>query len=500
MFSSLAIATLALASGAAQAQTITVAGYQAKTATAIDYAEKDLIQKTLEDIMGNEECDTFDDGKAYYNGAGSYLQTIPTYTGTISAEYNEYIQWAGGEPNFHKIWVDGAFDKTIVAEGEMTADFTNGTAFPRDPFGSGQCVGFEECVKKASSYVYGFIEVVQLMQAAIDSAEGGCNFQKNGCEDALEFWDGAAATYVGSIEGPQGSKATDSSGGRKYGKALYALADKRCRNFVQCGPARNEGNNKFRTAPINTRILSYFSGGQMAATNGDYALMADYKKLISAKTVVPWIQGTLRYAWRLSSERARAGNSTTSSVDAVNKNGAVITDPDLPDPASAIVDTEYSELDKEVGEAITFGLGAIPKLWACSTKAAKAVWPELAVGGGIAGDKPVNFQLVKTAFECNYKCLLTSCKEVGSLYDGKDKQGKVDSNKNQSDKFIDNNVDIRNGAKTCKDLDFGTDPKGYSTCKKTKKSIRNKGRCKSLIGSPGINKRDLLDYFAQEQP
>merc|ERR1712177_89699 len=101
------------------------------------------------------------------------------------------------------------------------------------------------------------------------------------------------------------------------------------------------------------------------------------------------------------------------------------TDPDLPDPASAIVDTEYSELDKE---------------------------------------------------------------------------GKVDSNKNQSDKFIDNNVDIRNGAKTCKDLDFGTDPKGYSTCKKTKKSIRSKGRCKALIGSPGIQKRDLLDYFQLSQP
>jgi len=499
MFSSLAIATVALASGVAQAQPPLIAGYQAKTDITALYLDKDQIQEELENIMGDEECNSFDAGKVYYNGAGSYLQTIPTYTGTISAEYNEYIQWAGGEQDFHKIWVDGAFDKTVVSEGEMTADFTNGTAFPRDPFGSGQCVGFEECVKKASSYVYNFIEVVQLMQAAIDSAEGGCNFQKNGCTDALEFWDGAAVTYVGSLEGVAG-KETDSSGGRSYGKALYALADKRCRNFVQCGPARNEGNNKFRVAPINTRILSYFAAGQMAATNGDYALMEDYKKLISAKTVVPWIQGTLRYAWRLSSERARAGNSTTSTVDAVNKNGVVINDPDIPSVASAIVDTEYSELDKEVGEAITFGLGAIPKLWACSDKAAKAVWPELAVGGGVAGDKPVNFQLVKTAFECNYKCLLTSCKEVGSLYDGKDKQGKVDSSKNQSDKFIDNNVDIRNGAKTCKDLDFGTDPKGYATCKKTKKKIRNKGRCKSLTGSPGITKRDLLDYFAQATP
>merc|ERR1711937_1042857 len=454
--------------------------------------------------MGDEECNSFDNGKAFYNGVGGqYLRSIPTYGNgngeVISDEFNEYIKWAGNAANFHNIWVDGAFDRVSVSQGEMIGDFTNGTAFPYDPFGSGQCVGFEECVKKTSSYVYGFIEVVQLMQAAIEEAKGGCVFHKNECDRALKFWDGAVAIYVGSLEGDKG-KEEDSSGDRSYGKTLYSLADKRCRNYVQCGPKRNEGNNKFKVAPINTKILSYFAAGQMACTNGDYALMEDYKKLISAKTIVPWIQGTLRYAWRLSSERVRIADSTTPNVDAVNKNGNVIPDPDLPDPASAIVDTEYSELDKEVGEAITFALGAVPKLWACSTKAAAKVWPELQVGGGIAGKGPVNFQLVKLAFECNYKCLLTSCKEVGSLYDGKDKDGKVDSNLDQTDKFIDNNVDIRNGAKTCKDADFGTDPKGYATCRKTKKSIRSKGRCKALIGSPGIQKRDLLDYFQLSQP
>merc|ERR1711937_916162 len=244
-----------------------------------------------------------------------------------------------------------------------------------------------------------------------------------------------------------------------------------------CGPKRNEGNNKFRVAPINTKILSHFAAGQMACTNGDYALMEDYKKLISAKTVVPWIQGTPRYAWRLSSERVRIGDSTTPGVDAVNKNGNVISDPDLPDPASAIVDTEYSELDKEVGEAAAFAVGSVGKLWACSKKAGELVWPQVEPGV-IAGRQPVNYQLVKTAFECNYKCLLTSCTEMGSLRDG--------------------DPQIRNGAKTCADKDLGTNPVGYKKCTKSKAPFKNK--CKPYTGKPGIKKRDKLEYFAEELP
>jgi len=488
MFSRLVVLALALAT--AQAQTLTpglIGGYHA--VTEVDsYLERDLEQKALEDIMADEECDSFSAGKTFYNtNTGSYLRSIPTEPLPQSAEYKEYVKWAGGSKNFHKQWVTAAFNKGDVAEDNMVADF--GAAFPNDSFQSGECVGFEESVKKATSYVFNFIETVQLMEAAIKKAKGGCINQQDDCEEALKFWDAAVAIYVGSLEGEKGRSQTG-------GKSNYALSNKRCRNFKNCGPERDEGSSKDRISPINTQVLAYFSAGQHATYAGDWALMTDYKKLISAKMVVPWIQGTLRYSHRLSAERSRLNDKTFSNTNPLDANGIEVADPDLTPTASAVIDVDYSILDKEVGEAGAFALGAVPKLWACSKKAAEAVWPQVAPGQGRAGVAPVNFQLVKLAFECNYKCLLTSCTEVGSLYDGADNDGAI--NPGDSADTIDNKVDIRNGAKQCNDKQFGTDPKGYSKCKRPNGVVNAK--CDLLKGNPGIPKRDKLEYFKKTLP
>jgi len=488
------LVVLALATATAQAQVLTpgsIAGYHA--VTEVDsYLERDLVQKAFELVMGDQSCPAIDDGKAFYNGSGGdYLRSIPTYGNNNneiqSAEYKEYIKWAGNNPNsedFHNQWVDAAFDKTTVSKGEMVADF--GTAFPNDSFQSGECVGFQESIKKATSYVYNFIETVQLMEASIQSAKGGCIDQQVDCDTALQFWDASVAIFVGSLEGEKGRSGAN-------GKSHYALGNKRCRNYKNCGAEREEGASKDRISPINTQILAYFSAGQHAAFAGDWRLMQDYQKLISAKMAVPWIQGTLRYAWKLSAERTRLGDALTSGIDPLDKQSKEENvDPDLVSPAVAVVDVDYSVLDKEVGEAGAFALGAVPKLWACSKKAAGYVWPQVAPGQGRAGVAPVNYQLVKLAFECNYKCLLTSCEEVGSLYDGVDKDGLIIPG--DSDDTKDDKVDIRNGGKTCKDSDFGTDPAGYSKCKKLKGNIK-KGKCKLLFGSPGVGGRDKGEYF-----
>lgn len=462
--------------------------------------------------MADEECNSFQAGRTYYNQGGAYLKTIPTYGlgqgETESAEFKEYTKWANNKDDFHLKWVRKAFDKDPLPSGygQLSlpgAGFENNVVFPRDFNTDGECVGFEECVKKVTSYVYNFIEVVQLLQGAIEGAKDGCVYIQDGCEDVVRFWDGAAAIYVGSLEGPLGQNFA--------GKSNYALANKRCRNFKQCGPARDEGASKKRTAPINTKIMGYFAAGQQAAIAGDYALMEDYKKLISAKMVVPWIQGTLRYANRLSPERTRANLKTTSNTDPVDNQGNVkpfSDDPDLKDPLlngyinPGAATEDYSTFDKEVGEAAAFALGAIPKLWACSKDAAELAWPQVAPGAGVAGFAPVNFQLVKLAFECNYKCLFTSCTEVGSLYDGDDNDNTPippGLTEDEENAFIDDNVDIRPGAKTCNDAQFGYDPKGYATCKKIKKNIRN-GKCKFLSKRPGVAKRNKPEYFATELP
>jgi len=488
MFKNIVFMALASAS-AVEAQTGFMAGLYLRT-DVDDYKFKDLVQKELEDIMGDEECDSFELGRKFYfklgansnpswladfPDGGQYLASIPTWGlgngETKSASFNEYTAFAGKNNAFHKQWTNAAFGKKPYASGSLVADFTNATAFPFDPFGAGQCVGFEEVVKKVTGYVYNFIEISQLQERAIEEAKDGCIAQQNGCQTAMEYWEGAAALYIGSLEGEEGNEGL-SAGERSYGKTNYALADKRCRNFKTCGPTRDRDDSKFLTAPVNTKILSFFAGGTQAAFAGDYALMRDYQKMISAKMAVPWIQGTYRYAWRLSSERARISGSINSPTSDPQD-----PDTDLPDPTLAVPDTEYSQLDKEAGEAAAFAVGSVPKLWACSKKAAGFVWPQLQPGV-IAGRAPVNFQLVKTAFECNYKCLMTSCDEIGSLYDG--------------------DAVIRNGAKTCNDVKLGTSPAGYKKCSKSKAPF--KAKCKPYVGKPGIKKRDKPEFFAEELP
>jgi len=488
MFNNIAFLALTTAS-AVEAQTGFMAGLYLRT-DVDSYKVKDLVQKQLEDIMGDEECDSFELGRKFYfklgtgsnpdwladfPDGGKYLGSIPTYglgTGESKpAAFNEYTAWAGKNNNFHKQWVNAAFTKKNYESGSMKADFTNGTAFPNDPFGSGQCVGFEESVKKVTSYTYNFIEIAALQEQAIEEAKAGCIAQQTGCQTAMEYWEGAAAIYIGSLEGEEGNEVDD-SGSRAYGKSNYALADKRCRNFKTCGPTRDSDASKFYTAPTNTKILSFFAAGTQAAFAGDYALMRDYQKQISSKMAVPYIQGTYRYAWRMSSERSRiSGSANSPTTDPRDE------DTDLIDPDDAVADDDYSELDKEVGEGAAFAVAAVPKLWACSKKAAGFVWPQLQPGV-IAGRAPVNFQLIKTAFECNYKCLNTYCEEIGSLWDGDD--------------------EIRNGAKACNDAKLGTSPAGYKKCQKSKAPY--KAKCKPYVGKAGIKKRDKPEFFAETLP
>jgi len=308
-----------------------------------------------------------------------------------------------------------------------------GDAFPTNTAGSGDCVGFEEVLKKGLSYGAQVAELLQLGQQARDEAENGCRYQRDGCELAIAAWDAAAAVYVGSLEGADGNNSPSGS----YGKAPYALADKRCRNFKNCGPDLNEFT-KDVTSNINTKILSLFSAGSHAAWNGDYKQLDKYIRLISNKSAVPLIQGTLRYYYRLSDEEFGAGT--------------------------------FSTLDKEVGEGGAFIFGVLPKLWACSSRGVKKAELQSKIGGGIAGVSAVNFQDIKLAFECNYRCLGITCEEVGELYDDDDA------------------ADPKPGAEKCDDEDNGSD----TTCAKPNKDTKSK--CKLFTGKPGVKNRDKLRF------
>jgi len=427
---------LALASSVAAENSI-IAGYLARS-DATAHLEIDLIQKELEDLIGSETCTDFDKLEDFYNGItgtnkGAYFSTIPTYglgagenLAVVTKEYTKYYN----KDDFHDEWVRKAIANKSTKFKKGNADFNAAfsTAIP------GDCVGSEEVVKKGLSYTSTLYEAFQLAQKAIDLVVDGCIQQADAsCTDAVEAWDSSVAIYVGSLEGEDGTNVLDSKGKGSYGKAPYALADKRCANYKNCGP-NHDLDTKDETSPINMQILALYAAGSQAAYNGNSGLMKYYLRLISNKAAVPLIQGTFRYYWRLS---------------------------------------QGSVSDKEVGEGGAFAFGALPKLWACSTKAEKRAFPEMKIGGGIAGSSTgpgVNIDIIRLAFQCNYRCLGITCKDVGALYDG----------------------DATPRIPACDDDDNGS----INVCDKPKKNVRT--ACKDFIKKPGIGGRDKLKFSLAE--
>lgn len=444
------IAVLAM-SCSARATFPMIAGYEPRT-NITDYLEKDLIQKSFEYIMESEECDAFDRGREFWENTrdpnqGGYLHSIPTYGKnpgeTISDEWREYIEYFD-DIQFHIQWVQKAFQRgKTTYKPRGNADWkkafggkgNEGNDLGTGPIFDGQCAAYEENVKKATSYVFNFIESMQLMQKAIDlvSSESPCVAQIDGCEDAIRLWDASVAIFVGSLEGTDGDNRSTGS----YGKSLYALGDKRCKNYAVCGPNRDSAD-KDQPASVNIAILAFYRAGSQATYAGDVALMKRYKRAISAKAAIPFIQGTLRYSWR----RSLQGVPEFQPM--------------------------FSTRDKDVAEGAAFALGAIPKLWACSSKASTYAEIETKIGGST---QEINFMNVKLAFECNYRCLGISCAEVGS--------------------FLERETSPLPGAAACDDRENGSSEDFVCNRPNYARILK----CRRFTGKPGIEGRSNRDYF-----
>jgi len=271
------------------------------------------------------------------------------------------------------------------------------------------------------------------MQQAIDLVEGGCVFS-DGCSDAVQAWDAAAAVMVGAREGTDGNNSASGS----YGKSVYGLADKRCPQYGTCGP--NGGIDKSKPATINSKILAYFAEGQQATYAGIVSQMKEAKRSISEKSSVPFLQGTLRYAWK---------QSTANSGGDVS--------------------------DKTVGEGAAFSVGVTAKLWACSTKGYNKAFRQMQVGGNFSGKRTIDFNAVKLAFECNYRCMGVTCAEVGDFIDG----NPIDSPK----------------VRTCNDDENGSSAGLAKGCKRGTNKARRQV-CRKFTGRPGIEGRDDFGYIA----
>jgi len=443
------IITILVTAYPARATSGYIAGYESET-DVDTYLGRDLIQEEFEMIMENETCAALDAGNSYWldntssNSMGGYYRSLPTwgqfFPQGISNEWNELIKYYKDD-DYQVLWVKKALNrKRTTYNSRGNADWGEGFG-PEFSEGKnlegndGQCVGYEESVKKATAYTFTYIESVQLMEKAIDKVnDEGCIYNNDTCPDALEAWDASVAIFTGSLEGTDGNNCV----GGCYGYSLYALGDIMCPLFRTCGPNGNSFD-KDSVSDVNEFLMQVYAAGRIATKSGDLILMRRYQRYIGAKMITPFVQGVLLHAYRLSDE------------------GGVGT---------------YSDYDKEVAMAATYAMTATAKLWAVSKKGAKKVEDQLQIGIGVAGTAAINYIDIKLAFECNYRYLGLSCQEVGSVYDG-------------------GTSILPGGGLWCNDVQNGS-AKDFD-CRKPQKARRR--LCKSYTGKAGIDKRDKTSYF-----
>jgi len=369
---------------------------------------RDSFEKKLEDIMKDESCESLELGKEYYNGEGAvYFDSIPHYTDNNSVEYDLYLDYYG--PNFLRKWVNAAFagGKTNLRKNRFSANYAKlpGNLETGKDKASGECVGREEGVKKGIAYTSTYIDLNQYFQQALDLLEGEdgcvwgrqlfidcvgekdpvCQENPSPCEDAVNAWEKAIATWGGSIEKGYGRNRKEPG---ENGKWLFALANKRCANFKTCGTSDADATFKGATARANMRIQSLFSKGRDAVFNGDKAKVEKTISEINKELTIIRIQGTLRYSYRMGEKK--------------------------------------STRDKEIAEGATFAYGAIPQVYACNPKSAAILKDNLEIGGAATTGGNVNFKNVLLAFECNYGCLGITYDDIGELNECKNKEDEVD--------------------------------------------------------------------------
>lgn len=210
--------------------------------------------------------------------------------------------------------------------------------------------------------------VLRELEDAIYDCEQGC--QTDDCnDDAVHALDEAVAFYSGSLEGADGSGE---------GVLMYSLADKRSANFKTSGA---KGNALEGTAKANLDIIREFKFMKAKLQQKDCDAARVHRERIGELIFVPFIQGTIRYAY------------------------LTATDPD----SSA----------KSEAEGATFAASVVPMVHACSEEDAKIIYEKMMPG---VPNTMEDFQAVKGAFERNYGCMKITCQDVGGVWDDASEQ------------------------------------------------------------------------------
>jgi len=344
---------------------------QASNSAATGYAKSAKAQgSTQVDVTYTSTC-IDNQASASYSIAGCYKTTGEVTAGgslnmgTPSAVSNKYRNLAGfstaagakmaGQATFEKFkayYVNPDYGhRYVTAALDGSGAFTNKAAVVR-----------VEGTKKGSAYMNVWMYVVREFEDALDDCKAGC---VNCNDDPVHAWDEGVAFYTGSL---QGAEATAGAGS---GKMLYALANKRCKNYNTCGASGTAatGNSK-----VNIDILTQFKLGQAKLLAGKCSEIGPIRDAIIKLMTVPLVQGALRYAYKVA-----------------NQQGG----------------------DKEKAEGAVFSAAVLPLVHSCSAAAATTISNNMKVDA--AAPMSGGYAAVKQAFESTYTCLGITCAQVGGL-------------------------------------------------------------------------------------
>merc|ERR1719311_1707130 len=302
-------------------------------------------------------------------------------SGNEKRDYDDFMKFKAyyGVNDYADHWVTKALDG---AKTEFTGPASN------TDFSVADDAMRVQVIKKGTAYMNVWMYVIREFEDAIDDCDNSCIACN---DDPVHAWDEGVAFYTGSLATDNPTGTTDDPGAG--GKLIWALAEKRCKNYKTCGPngdldslettAKVDGIDvtTTHTAKVNNDLLFEFAKGRDALQAGKCADVRPITDRVVSLMTIPLIQGTMRYARYI-----------------------------------AVGDIDADAL----GEAAVFAASVLPMVHACSAADAKIIddWTKLGQTNLPASGDEANHQLnrftdVKKAFERNYACMGITCADVG---------------------------------------------------------------------------------------
>ena len=214
---------------------------------------------------------------------------------------------------------------------------------------------------KTASIRFGtpLLNVWMYVVGLLEKAAHNCNTSSDNA-DQIANWDKAVALYTGSEAREDGNGNTEGTG-----FFPYTMTQVECYKFGTC--------KKGDLSPTNMRIFEIFNNGKENLSTGSCTLVENNARVIKELMTVPLIQGVMRSMYAL--------------------------------------DNQDDSQETTQGMAAAFAAALLPLVNECSEGSAYTIHSDIMPGKATSG----SYEVIKAAFERNYKCLGINCEDIGGV-------------------------------------------------------------------------------------